>query len=392
MEVEVLDLTSPAAPAPRRRGRSAGRAPEVVDLITPPPPAAGSQSALSHRRGEVAVVHFIPDRIYILSDDEEPEPTRQAVRPPPPPPPPPPRRLAESGRAQDLRRRGALPLGPDGEALCRWCKREVEPPRRTFCGPACVHQHRLRSDTSYARQKTFERDLGRCASCGLQAHLLFCGAAAAASAPPPAPLSAPGRSSLRKWTPVPVLKSLLRACAAAAGEPAWRASVKGRAKARPQLLAEALGASVRATAVHSWPPAVLLAISAGEVECGAAGEGEEEEGGESDADEAGAAAALAAEPGLAAAAAQLARWLSVNGFHSAVRAPKLAAGSFWQMDHRLPVAEGGGSCGLDNLRTLCTPCHAVETARLAQRLAGARKADKPPPPKKARGKKAAAAA
>ena len=32
-------------------------------------------------------------------------------------------------------------------------------------------------------------------------------------------------------------------------------------------------------------------------------------------------------------------------------------GDFWQADHILAVAEGGGSCGLDNLRTLCVPCH-----------------------------------
>ena len=41
---------------------------------------------------------------------------------------------------------------------------------------------------------------------------------------------------------------------------------------------------------------------------------------------------------------------------------------FWQVDHITPVAEGGGSCGLDNLRTLCTPCHKIETDRLHQRL------------------------
>lgn len=33
-------------------------------------------------------------------------------------------------------------------------------------------------------------------------------------------------------------------------------------------------------------------------------------------------------------------------------------GDFWQADHILAVAEGGGSCGLENLRTLCVPCHA----------------------------------
>jgi hypothetical protein len=43
-------------------------------------------------------------------------------------------------------------------------------------------------------------------------------------------------------------------------------------------------------------------------------------------------------------------------------------GHFWQVDHVLPVVEGGGACGLENLRTLCTPCHARETTRLRMRL------------------------
>lgn len=45
----------------------------------------------------------------------------------------------------------------------------------------------------------------------------------------------------------------------------------------------------------------------------------------------------------------------------------------WHMDHIVPVAEGGGSCGLDNLRTLCQPCHKRETAMLARRLADRRR-------------------
>lgn len=43
--------------------------------------------------------------------------------------------------------------------------------------------------------------------------------------------------------------------------------------------------------------------------------------------------------------------------------------SLWQMDHIIPVIEGGGSCGLENLRTLCIPCHKKETAALRKRLA-----------------------
>lgn len=43
-------------------------------------------------------------------------------------------------------------------------------------------------------------------------------------------------------------------------------------------------------------------------------------------------------------------------------------GDFWQADHIEAVAEGGGSCGLKNLRTLCVPCHKNETEKLRSRL------------------------
>ena len=42
--------------------------------------------------------------------------------------------------------------------------------------------------------------------------------------------------------------------------------------------------------------------------------------------------------------------------------------SLWDADHILPVAEGGGQCDLDNLRTLCLPCHREVTAQLRLRL------------------------
>ena len=42
--------------------------------------------------------------------------------------------------------------------------------------------------------------------------------------------------------------------------------------------------------------------------------------------------------------------------------------SLWDADHIRPVAEGGGQCDLDNLRTLCLPCHREVTAELRRRL------------------------
>lgn len=45
----------------------------------------------------------------------------------------------------------------------------------------------------------------------------------------------------------------------------------------------------------------------------------------------------------------------------------------WEMDHVIPVVEGGGSCGLENLRVLCRACHVAVTAQLARRRAEARR-------------------
>lgn len=48
----------------------------------------------------------------------------------------------------------------------------------------------------------------------------------------------------------------------------------------------------------------------------------------------------------------------------------------WEMDHIIPVSEGGGECGLDNLRTLCIPCHRKVTAELRGRLAARARGEK----------------
>ena len=42
--------------------------------------------------------------------------------------------------------------------------------------------------------------------------------------------------------------------------------------------------------------------------------------------------------------------------------------SWWEADHIVPVAEGGGQCGPENYRTLCIRCHRVVTNQLRQRL------------------------
>lgn len=65
-----------------------------------------------------------------------------------------------------------LPKGPNGRPLCRFCGKETEPPRRTFCSDQCVHQFKIQSSGGYAREQVFQRDRGVCAKCGLDTEKL----------------------------------------------------------------------------------------------------------------------------------------------------------------------------------------------------------------------------
>lgn len=151
-----------------------------------------------------------------------------------------------------------LPKGPNGRALCRQCGTEVPKGRRTFCGDACVHAWKLKSDPTYQRKLVFERDRGVCAACGLDTEALHRQIEAAAKLDP------------------------------------HRFGAYGRAR---RAILDPLGID---------PHRITL----------------------------------------------------------------------WDMDHIVPVVEGGGECGLDNLRTLCPPCHKRVTAELAARRAERRRAAK----------------
>jgi len=61
---------------------------------------------------------------------------------------------------------------PDGKRACRWCNSAVKPPRRTFCSSKCVHEHKIRSNSKYARQFIYQRDLGVCKICGIDTRML----------------------------------------------------------------------------------------------------------------------------------------------------------------------------------------------------------------------------
>ncbi len=54
----------------------------------------------------------------------------------------------------------------NGKPLCRWCKKPVTPPRRSWCSDECVREYLIRSSGDSLRRAVFKRDKGMCAGCG----------------------------------------------------------------------------------------------------------------------------------------------------------------------------------------------------------------------------------
>lgn len=54
-----------------------------------------------------------------------------------------------------------------GRILCRYCKRLVNPPRKTFCSDQCVFEWKVRTNATFARKMVLVRDKGRCCICGV---------------------------------------------------------------------------------------------------------------------------------------------------------------------------------------------------------------------------------
>jgi 5-methylcytosine-specific restriction protein A len=60
-----------------------------------------------------------------------------------------------------------LPKSENGYNLCRFCNKEVLPPKKTMCSPECVHQILLRTSNKYLRNCIFQRDKGICSLCNI---------------------------------------------------------------------------------------------------------------------------------------------------------------------------------------------------------------------------------
>lgn len=156
--------------------------------------------------------------------------------------------MASRKRTIRSARKTKLKYDEHGNPLCRWCSKAVQPPRKTFCSNECVHEWRLRSSVSYARQCVRERDKGVCSKCGIDTYKISRG---------------------------------------------MRRPLKDETEAQWQKRVTAIRKKFKV-----GPKRVTL----------------------------------------------------------------------WDLDHDLEVAAGGGLCGLENMRTLCIPCHKKKTKKFVKKL------------------------
>ena len=59
------------------------------------------------------------------------------------------------------------PKDQNGNPLCRWCKKPVLAPRKSWCSDGCVTEYRERYDATYQRKQVKKRDKGVCGGCGI---------------------------------------------------------------------------------------------------------------------------------------------------------------------------------------------------------------------------------
>lgn len=160
-------------------------------------------------------------------------------------------------------------LGGNGRPSCRWCKGDVRPPRRGWCGDErCVLEWTRRTTWAITRKVIFERDRGVCLMCGFD-------------------------------------------------------TVAGQKEYREAIFAKYNRRYVKKTILTKDPITI-----------------------------------------------EFTRATKIP-IHAIVR-----DGDWWEVDHIHPVSEGGDWFDLNNLRTLCVPCHARATAMLAAHQAERRRREK----------------
>ena len=201
--------------------------------------------------------------------------------------------------------------GPTGRPLCKYCVAECPRGRRTFCGERCVYEWKIRSNVNDLRKAVYERDHGICAECRIDTELFR------------------------------------RQCNDLAREQAvrnFKAGLEG----------------VITPIIEGYRVDVVARINAARKHDMNRYLEDQQDGSECiwiDRD------GLDGQPYSPFEARLLAEEiLRVNRFDP--------DRSLWEAEHIIPVCEGGGMCGIENIKTLCQACHKAATKALRARLKG----------------------
>lgn len=192
---------------------------------------------------------------------------------------------------------------------CRWCGGPVPRGRTSWCSPDCVHEGLLVAQPSYARRKVEERDRGVCAACGLDTARI--------------------ERIVERLSKLAQATVYVREDDGTVVQNPWLPGENGR------RCRTAEHPAADKSARHLDVMLAIIGLWAGHD------------------------------------VRKLDTW-SWDAVHGHVRFARLKH-SLWQNDHIKPVVEGGGQCGLDNMRTLCLRCHKDATKALAGRRAKARR-------------------
>lgn len=203
-----------------------------------------------------------------------------------------------------------LPRGPNGRALCRQCSSEVPKGKRSFCNDPCVRAWKERSDPGYQRNRVFERDRGICAVCGVDTEAIQRWRQAAFKI-----------VNQMFWPPEDQQVRVF-------DQPGfvYRPGTDADLRFQEPLIHREQWGWIGNPDGFGW------------LEVRESIDRETRQ--------------------------QIVALLRATDRYAARAAHRM---TLWDMDHILPVIEGGGECDLSNLRTMCLLCHRHETKELAGR-------------------------
>lgn len=217
--------------------------------------------------------------------------------------------------------------------MCRWCGKELTGRRTSWCSDKCAQEFSIRTSSNSARWAVEQRDKGVCSECGVDVLELQA-------------IRDRLRGDSRYYMGLPKRYEPFSLFALMDRTEALAPLISHRWRKKRQDAAHVVDWARYTEKRRRWLDAIWRSRS-----------------------DAGMLRQRAREEWEFLASALVERGWTYSRVNSGM--------DLWDMDHIVPVSEGGGACGLENLRTLCLPCHKQHTAELAAKRAEARRGPDP---------------